>query len=276
MSHYYYPDFQRHCPFRSPAWRWQRAEQLMHVGGSFSRRQDDNATGRAVSYLRDLHHCHTDQDKDKLARNYPHIHAAHCLFESDSAATAEVQARLLAGQAPADIAHTIGLSSATVATYEALFFSVMDKLQARDWITSWAVGWWHGDPATGRDKATVLRGFAYSGGVLVLEALLPYLCRGQLEAQPPATLTGSAFQLDQAIRQAIGVAMLPYDEETNFKIMKMHADLIAAGVASDQPVVAGPSCAELVADSVAEALDTVATEEEAAAQTQKPVAGRSA
>jgi GAF domain-containing protein len=61
----------------------------------------------------------------------------------------EVQARLLARHSPEEIARITPLPAEAVATYEALFFNVVDRLDARDWITAVAIDWWRFDPATG-------------------------------------------------------------------------------------------------------------------------------
>jgi hypothetical protein len=113
-----------------------------------------------------------------------------------------------------------------VATYEALFFNVSDRLGARDWITTWAIGWWAFDPAKGRDVATVLKGFAYHGGPIVLEAVLPYLLGGRMQAQPAADPTTPERRLDGSIRLAIDLEMLPWGAASSLKLFSMHADLL--------------------------------------------------
>jgi hypothetical protein len=47
MSHSY-PDYLRHCPWRPPDWRWQRALDLVRNGRYFCRSRDDATTGEAV------------------------------------------------------------------------------------------------------------------------------------------------------------------------------------------------------------------------------------
>jgi hypothetical protein len=107
-----------------------------------------------------------------------------------------------------------------------LFFNVTDKLHARDWVTVEAIGWWRFDPAKGRDAATVLRGFAHHGGLVLLEILLPYLLGGRMHAQPtidPATPEG---WLDGKFRRVIKLEMLPFSPESDPKLFQMHADLL--------------------------------------------------
>src|SRR5947209_6155662 len=118
----YYPSLQRFAPFRPLDWRWQRATDLVRRGRYFSRQRDDAETGLAVSYLRELARCRTDQHTERLALDHPEVHSARLLHEKGGVAAVEVQARLLARQTAAEVANYIPLSAEAVSTYEQLFF----------------------------------------------------------------------------------------------------------------------------------------------------------
>ena len=223
---FFYPEIQRRSPYRPVAWRWQRAQDLVQRGRYFSLQRDDEPTGRAVHYLRALGSCHTERRLEGLARSQADVHAARLLHEGSAPTVVEIQARLLARQTPKEIAAITGVPVEVVVSYEALFFNVVDKLHARDWVTVEAIGWWRFDPARGRDAATVLRGFAYHGGLVLLEALLPYLLGDRMQAQPTADPTTPEGRLDSKIRLVIDLEMFPSSPESDLKLFKMHAEAL--------------------------------------------------
>src|SRR5262249_44011946 len=94
-----YPVLQRRSPTRLPAWRWERALDIVRLGKYVSARRDDGATAAAVSYLRDLRRGRREREVQRLASTYPDIHQAHQLHEQGHTTAAEVEARLLAGRA---------------------------------------------------------------------------------------------------------------------------------------------------------------------------------
>ena len=101
--------------------------------------------------------------------------AAGCLHDGSSRLRLELQARLLAGQSPHEIAPRFQATPEAVAAYEALFFAVGDRLGARDYITFAAI-----DPGgllvTGTPTTEVLiKLLAYHGGPLVAELVLAVL-----------------------------------------------------------------------------------------------------
>jgi hypothetical protein len=145
----------------------------------------------------------------------------------------EVQARLLARQSFEDIAQRTIVPAEVIEAFEALFFNVRDRLDARDWITAQAIGWWRFDPATGRDAATVLRGFAYHGGPVVLDAVAPYLLGTATPVLDVANHSTDQERLEGSIRRAVAVAMMPWDQKTSWQLMKVHLEL--CGIAQKVP-----------------------------------------
>jgi hypothetical protein len=222
-----HPELQRHSPRRPLAWRWQRARHLVENGRYVSRHRDDDQTGRAVRYLRALQRCQGERGQERLARSYPDVHAARLLHEEGGRTCLLVQARLLARQSPGAVAARTGVPADVVRAYEALFFNVLDRLGSRDWITSQAVRWWDFIPAQGRPAATVLKGFAYFGGPLLLDALLPYLVCEQHQNQDDADPAHES-PLERRIRLAIDLEMLPRCAEADQKLLKLHVEVLAA------------------------------------------------
>jgi hypothetical protein len=100
-------------------------------------------------------------------------------------------------------------------------FHVTDRLDARDWVTSFAVGWRRFDPARGRDAATVVRAFAYHGGVLALEAVLPCVLgeKDRIKANPDLSTPEGCRE--QAVRLAVAAHRLPEDVATGTRLFKI-------------------------------------------------------
>lgn len=89
-----------------------------------------------------------------------------------------MEARVLAGQAPADVALKAGVSPPAVAAYEAVFFDVRTRLGATDFVLHTLIG----APAAAWDYARAWRFFGYVGGPVVLEEVLR-----MRSGSPPAT-----------------------------------------------------------------------------------------
>ena len=114
-----------------------------------------------------------------------------------------------------------GLPPSVVDTYEALFFHCRDRLDARDWILTHAVGRRLLPGTATPDPAPVLKAFAYYGGPRVLEAVLPYLLGGRDCLEPPGDLSTPEARRDQAARLAVAAQMLPRDPATEKKLFKI-------------------------------------------------------
>lgn len=251
MSTHYYPDLEHFSPVRPLAWRWDRAARLVRCGSYFTRRRDDEQTGRAVHYLRALHRCRTDRQAKRLARRYPDVHAARQLHDHGGTTTLEVQSRVLAGQADDQIARATALPPEAVAAYESLFFHCRDRLDARGWIVTYAIKWLSFDPVKGRDFATVVKAFAYHGGPSLLDAIVPFI-RGERSLDlPVADGLVQESETDRCIRLAIGVDMLPWDVNTARKLSRIRVELLAdSGKASTERSVAA-----VLAENVAQSLE---------------------
>ena len=240
-----------------------RAKWLLSHGKRCCRRRDDPDTIRAVSYLRARARC-PHQLTSKVTGTFADILAAHQLYEAGSAVRWEVEARLLARQTPEEIAARTSLTPGAIRTFEALFFNVSDRIEARDWVTVEAVGWWR-DAVNGRDHATLLRGYAYHGGVYALEGVLPYLTgQKDLNGELPDPTTPEG-QVELTIRMDIALAMLPYNQSVDEKFLRLYPDLIAA---SRKAPRARP-VEELWAERATEALKAL---EELATKTRSPAA----
>ena len=126
----------RYAHGRSPAWRWQAAVEVAAGTVTLPENNRDEAVASAVEYLRTR-----DAEGRAQARcRHPDIAAAEALRQAYEPRRSEPQARLLAGQVPAEIAGHLGVAEAAVVRYEQLFFAVADRLDANDWIAQHAIG----------------------------------------------------------------------------------------------------------------------------------------
>jgi hypothetical protein len=98
-------------------------------------------------------------------------------YSADWLTRQQVEARLLTGQSYDEIGSKLPATPKAVEYYEQLFFNVRDRLACKDWISNiieqrrrdereW------GCTSEEAERGYVMRKFAYSGGPLVLDALL--------------------------------------------------------------------------------------------------------
>jgi hypothetical protein len=129
-----------------------------------------------------------------------------------------IQARLLARQPVDEVARRTGVPVAVVNAYQGLFFDVVDCLDARDWVLVRAIGMgtWSGKAFP--DHGALLKCFAYFGGPLVLEAVLPYLVGGKDLFDPPLDLSTEGGRREQVVRLAVAVHLLPKDATTDRRL----------------------------------------------------------
>ncbi|MFO0822526.1 MAG: hypothetical protein U0792_05300 [Gemmataceae bacterium] len=202
-------------PLRPLDWRWQRAAHLVRSGRHYAPRRDDPQIGAAMRYQRLWNRTSTENRPAVLARTFPELHRAQELHKQGGNLRAELQARILARQPLDDSAACLGLSVGVVEWFEALFFQVLDRLCYRDWVVLRVIRWWTFDPNKGRDSETLLRAYAYWGGVAALEATLPYLLGNQSQQAPVMDLNTPEGRLDRSIRLSILVDSLPLTGKTD-------------------------------------------------------------
>ncbi|HVX62144.1 MAG TPA: hypothetical protein VHC19_16115 [Pirellulales bacterium] len=93
---------------------------------------------------------------------------------------AVLQARLLAGESSQAIAAKMGMQPEAVDAYEALLYSVRDRLAARDWIASRVLGMFPWTAESRADKANLVRLYGYNGGPLLVDLWAAYFAGASL------------------------------------------------------------------------------------------------
>ncbi len=167
--------------FRSPAWRWQRAEYLASTGRRLDRRVDDDWVDHARTVLRGVG-----------GRGSPAaaVHVARDLWMADGPARWELEARLLTPEPVARVAERAGLSAAVVEAFETVFFDVRTWPRATDWRLARAVGYSAAGGFTSRLPGAAWRLAAHLGGPVVLDVVMAATTGGPLPAGLLAPLRG--------------------------------------------------------------------------------------
>jgi hypothetical protein len=237
-----FAEFQRHNPMRPVDWRWQRAEYLVGAGKHHCRHRDDEATGRAVEYIR--------RRRDR--RRMPDIATARRLHEQGDMLATIVQARILARQTAPEIAQYVALDPAGIATYEQLFFDVRERLSAKCFVLLAASGGGScGDTASER-LATAVKLLAYVGGPLVIDVVQAVLFGATAASSGRVAGNVSEVQLDK-IRLLLDLMSLP-DDENPMQLLRALGDMKnstqLSGAVAGAPFAA--SVEQLMADIGAE------------------------
>jgi hypothetical protein len=114
----------------------------------------------------------------KLPGRLGDVRLAHRIREAGGFLQLEIEARLLARMTTSEIAECTGISQGVIEAYAALYYAVGEFLDNRPWILMFALDVpWPDPPPEGK----LLRACAYFGGREVLEALLEYFSRRDLE-----------------------------------------------------------------------------------------------
>jgi hypothetical protein len=217
----YFPGFQ-HCSFfRTPEWRWRRAQWLVTNGRNFSSRRDDEATRDALRLLRDMGGRRHRPRERTLAKHHPEIWQAYHLWVSGGKTRLMVEARILARQLSATIEAMTDVPAPVIDIFQALFFHVREHINARDWILMHAIGLKTLRGSVVPTAEFVLKTLAYHGGPVVLEKVAPYLLDGRDLFEPSLDLSTPEGRTEQKVRLAIATLMLPHDSVTDYKLQKV-------------------------------------------------------
>ena len=163
-------------PLRPLDCRWKLALQVVRGEASLPGDCEDKAIHLAVEYLRAVDESASVPNTDQPSALKPELAAvqqAHELYATAGPQAWIVEARILARQTPDEIGPLVSLSAHVVEMYEALFFSVKERLSATVVMCKLAVGMGSATWFAGRDLRTVLKSFGYGGGPLVLDVAIP-------------------------------------------------------------------------------------------------------
>jgi hypothetical protein len=173
-------------PFRSVAWRWERAVWLASRGARTYLGLDDRWVLRARDFLASSNR--VLNVPEHAASTDPDVSEAWQLSRDvEPLRHWRAQAYLLTDLPLQDVALRCSMPLATLHAYTELFFHVRPHLKARDWIQLRAVGGGPQNNFNNGELGCVWKSIAFSGGVFPLEVALSVTMREPLPAwvHPP-------------------------------------------------------------------------------------------
>jgi hypothetical protein len=145
----------------------------------------------------------------------PALNEAFAVYHDGSTPTRwELEARILAGESDEVIGRQFSLQPEAVRWYEAIFFNVRDRLQAKSYITNHVIRLYQQGGNPGVNLETLWKWYGYWGGSRVLDAIV-----SNFAALPQPTDSNQVEQyfdeqLKQAIkyRAAVATQAIPWDD----------------------------------------------------------------
>lgn len=192
-----------------PAWRWQRVQNLI-TEDRRPDKKDDEPTKILWRMCKSLNA--TPKVRTSHRRRYGIWLEAYLVFSTNGPCRWEIEARLLTGASATETAAKLKIEAGVVDAYATLFFDVIGRLQAHDWIwgTAVRVGLWGMSPPT---EADIWRYFAVSGGGAVLDVLVSdYL--GRVEPVYP-----DRHQLAEDIRALVDFTTTPMADKKEYRLV---------------------------------------------------------
>ena len=204
-------------PYRPVDWRWKQATIIMRDRLPLRRKRNDAWVRTAVrlqGLLDRTRRCRPSGMVDALREAYQLRSPAH------SRLRLELEARLLAGQAYAEIATCCAIDAAVVEAYERVFYNVTELLGAPDAV-HYLLDF---TPSTGTGVAgpeRAVRILAYHGGPYVVDALMHYVDHAWADPVGPGSVVDEP-RLHRIIRRAIAVLCLEVNPTTAPAVLRLH------------------------------------------------------
>jgi hypothetical protein len=181
-------------PFRSPAWRWERATWLYEHGGPTDKRIDDAWVARARDFLAARGRRAQARPTRRRRADDAHIQAALDLWQADPPAPRwRLEAHLLTGAPLDEVTRLCDLSVEVIETFHQLFFEVRPRLRATDWIMMHAVGTYWLKGFAGLPIGALWKWAAYTAGPRALEVVVALTTEARLPAWVREGLAGNAY-----------------------------------------------------------------------------------
>jgi hypothetical protein len=192
----------------------------------WSRRRDDAQVRRAKQYRAALRRCRCVADRGRLERKMPDIGGAVAIVEGEPTTRWAVEARLIAGESIEAIARKTALTPRAVATFEALFFNVSDRLENRGYLIHFGVRLY----PTPRepDPGLVWRLFGLLGGPVGLDALIDG------DYGSPDRPEDERFLDELRLKLAVALKLLPIDATTAPRLIRLYFRLRQAELTAEK------------------------------------------
>lgn len=202
-------EFAKHRFFRAPAWRHERAMDMLNGKATRSSMKEEDP---GVAGLHRFHRhqrrlsakLYTERESGRrLMTRYPEIFVATEIFENkeNPCPRASIEANILAGQSDYEIGEYMRVPEELITAYRELYYDVADRLESIDYIAGYVIGPVFQAGLDAHNPGLLARYFGYFIG----ELCIPYLLYG-------ATKSGRAQSDHEAI------ARLERHVQTNLKL----------------------------------------------------------
>lgn len=208
-----YPEQQQLNPCRKPCWRWLRACDLINTGRYMSRKRDDEATGVAVQYVREINRSLTELRLRRVRQRFQHVATAHDIWQHSGMEQLEIQTRILSRQNDIEIGLEMDLPAPTIQAYRDIFFHVDDRINATSYIQFQIIAMHPRRPPT---PIQLMQMCVYHHGPHAIEPWLTYL----RDDSKSRDLTTTAGRMAASIDLLLSVHSLPDDAETRWSLLK--------------------------------------------------------
>jgi hypothetical protein len=203
-------DYSASNPLRPPDWCYRLAAECVASGRPIPRRDWDAMTLTVADYLRREQR---GEDPSRLVADYPELNLALDVFRhEDQELRFAIEAKLLAGFAPTDVAAAAGLTPLIVDVFEKTFFDVRDRLENREFIVGTVIAPPRNPPYDFRDIGW--KSIAFNDGPEALAVALGPDRRGRLA------------EIKRADRYATALAVLVQNRQRAENGQLMNLDLL--------------------------------------------------
>jgi hypothetical protein len=257
----------RHDPCPPLDRRWLRAGYLVEHRLDPSP-EDDAWVRQAITFLSALTACPDEDARRRLGERMPALAQAHALRQADPPLLRwVVEARVLAREDFPTIGRKCGLLPEAIAAYEALFFAVLDKLDAPGWIACQVIGRKLQTGMTEQDLDVLWRLAGYNYGPVMLDVLV-HNTTNPLPPETPAEVAEVLVREAEALfarKRALAVQLLPITPQTAPTVLKLAAHLgflkLRETAGRPTPETSQPAVQALAAGLLAEMGADVAVQE---------------
>ena len=192
-------------PDSTPAWRWDRANQIIRQNKNRSLERDGPEIYRMVGFLRKTLNDFTGHGVKQLLKEDPNLVLAVKLKTAGGRRELEVQCRVLAGESASVIAVEVGSTKSIIETYCTFFFDVPDRLDQVGYIRHRVTK----VPINGQASVESLAKLScYNNGPAVVPAWLDYLDHIG-EAHDLSTELGRQRETIELYTQAMNLELSP-------------------------------------------------------------------
>ena len=157
---------------RAPDCRWQEAVRRVNNEAP-AHWCSDALADRVITFLKLQRQARTGEARARFEEKFPTIAQAQRIrFDPRDGRRDAIEVRLLAGYPPGRIAELSALSPVVVWVYLALFFDILDRLDAPEFVWSQVIGFQQDDEGDLTREQKAMRWLAWTCGPLAADALL--------------------------------------------------------------------------------------------------------